>query len=63
MSILASPSYWSCLECGESEFWVLTDGGIMCANWPDCGYRYNSAQEIIDANEAAAAAVPAPEAP
>lgn len=32
-----SPEYNSCPECGESECWLLTDGRIMCANWPECG--------------------------
>jgi hypothetical protein len=32
-----SPSYYGCPECGDSEFWLLVDGRLMCANWPDCG--------------------------
>jgi uncharacterized Zn finger protein (UPF0148 family) len=35
-----SPEYWPCPECGNSEFWLLANGQIMCANWPDCGETF-----------------------
>lgn len=36
MGIHMSPEYQSCPECGDGECWLLIDGQIMCANWPDC---------------------------
>ncbi len=53
MTISASPTYWSCPECGNSEFWILTAGGVMCADWPDCGARFDSAEVVAEYHERA----------
>lgn len=53
-----SPEYWSCPACGNGEAWLLCDGRIMCADWPDCGAVFAGVDEWRAGREPDAEATP-----
>ncbi len=47
ISILASPAYLPCHDCGNSDFKVLSDGRLMCSEWDECGQVYDSPRAVM----------------